>query len=327
MKFRTEINLDKSNKPIEHNTNILTIGSCFAQNIGEYFQRFKFNVMCNPFGVLYNPVSIFNSLKFTLDNRTFTQKDLIEYNGEWHSFYHHSDFSHHDPKICLDKINSGIKATSDFLGNTDVLIITYGTAYVYKHIKQNIIVSNCHKIAAKEFKRYRLSLEETEKTIVETVKLLRLINENVRIIFTVSPVRHWKDGAANNQLSKATLLLAVDKIVKLHNNCEYFPSYEIVMDDLRDYRFYDSDLLHPNKLATDYIWKKFSDSMLSGNCLTLIQEIEKIVKAREHKVRNVKSESHQKFIGKQLQQIKLLSEKHPHLNLSEDEFYFKEQLM
>lgn len=327
MKFRTEINLDKSNNLIEHNANLLTIGSCFAQNIGEYFKRFRFNVMCNPFGVLYNPVSILNSFKLALENKTFVQEDLIENSGEWHSFYHHSDFSHHDPKICLDKINKGLKETSEFLAKADVVIITYGTAYVYKHIKQNIIVSNCHKIPAKEFERYRLSLEETEKAIEETVSLLRSANKNIRIIFTISPVRHWNDGAANNQLSKSTLLLAADNIIKSTENCEYFPSYEIVMDDLRDYRFYDSDLLHPNKLATDYIWEKFSNTMLSENCLTLMKEIEKIVKAREHRVRNVKSKTHQAFIKAQIEKIKILRLKHSHLNLSEDESYFEEELL
>ncbi|VAX28676.1 hypothetical protein MNBD_IGNAVI01-1614 [hydrothermal vent metagenome] len=326
MKFRTEINLGNSQDPIEHNQKILTIGSCFAQNIGEYFERFRFNVMCNPFGVLYNPVSILNSFKFVLDNKTFLQEDLVEHDGEWHSFFHHSDFSHHDPKVCLDKINSGLKTTSDFLAKADVIIITYGTAYVYKHIKRNIIVSNCHKIPSKEFERYRLSLERTEKVIEETVNLLKSANENARIIFTVSPVRHWKDGAANNQLSKSTLLLAVDKTINSNKNCEYFPSYEIVMDDLRDYRFYDSDLLHPNKLATDYIWEKFSASMFSENCLTLMKEIAKIIKAREHRVRNVKSESHQAFLKSQLEKIRTLHLKHPHLNLSEDESYFRKQL-
>ena len=327
MKFRTEINLDKSNHLIEHSEKIITIGSCFAQNIGEYFERFRFDVMCNPFGVLYNPVSILNSFKLVSDNQTFTKEDLIKHNGEWHSFFHHSDFSHHELEVCLDKINSGLKTTSDFLKKADVVIITYGTSYVYRHIEKDIIVSNCHKIPAKEFERFRLSLEETEKVIEETVGLLKSVNKNIRVIFTVSPVRHWKDGAANNQLSKSTLLLAVDKVIKSNSNCEYFPSYEIVMDDLRDYRFYDSDLLHPNKLATDYIWEKFTASMLSENSLSLMKEIEKIVKAREHRVRNVKSETHQAFIKKQLEIIKLLGKKHSHLNLSEDEAYFLKQLV
>ncbi len=326
MKFRTEINLDRSQHPIEHDKKIITIGSCFAQNIGEYFEHFRFNVMCNPFGVLYNPVSILNSFNLALQEKEFLQDDLIESNSEWHSFYHHSDFSHHDPEVCLDKINKGLKATSDFLREADVVIITFGTAYVYRHIKQDIVVSNCHKIPAKEFKHYRLSLNETKKVIDEAISLLKSVNENIKIIFTVSPVRHWKDGAVNNQLSKSTLLLAIDEIVKLNKNCEYFPSYEIVMDDLRDYRFYNSDLLHPNKIATDYIWEKFSSTILSDNCLSIMNEIDKIVKARAHKVRNVKSENHQAFIKANIEKIKTLQRKHPQLNLSDDESYFRKQL-
>ncbi len=327
MKFRTEIIPDKAKHPIDQNENIMTIGSCFAQNIGEYFKNYRFNILCNPFGVLYNPISIFNSLNLALKKKVFYQEDLLEKNGEWHSFYHHSDFSHHDPKICLEKINSGSKATFDFLSKADVAIITYGTAYVYKHIAQGIIVSNCHKIPSKEFEHYRLSLDETKKVIEQTVKLLKSVNENIRIIFTVSPVRHWKDGAVNNQLSKSTLLLAVDEIVKSNKNCEYFPSYEIVMDDLRDYRFYNSDLLHPNTIATDYIWEKFCSTTLSDSCLSIMSEVEKIMKSREHKVRNVNSEKHQAFIKANIEKIKSLQEKHSYLNLSEEKLYFEEQLL
>ena len=327
MKFRTEINLDKSKHPIDHDEKIVTIGSCFAQNIGECFVHFRFNVMCNPFGVLYNPISILNSFNLVLDKKVFTQEDLIKSNSEWHSFYHHSDFSHHDPKVCLDKINNGLKATSEFVREANVIIITYGTAYVYRHIEQNIVVSNCHKIPANEFEHYRLSLDKTKRAIEQTINLLKAANKNIKIIFTVSPVRHWKDGAVNNQLSKSTLLLAADKIVKSNKNCEYFPSYEIVMDDLRDYRFFDSDLLHPNRIATDYIWEKFSSTILSDNCLSTMNEVEKIVKSREHRVRNVKSENHQAFIKANIEKIKMLREKHPHLNLSEDESYFRKQLL
>lgn len=327
MKFRTEINPDKSQHPIDHNESVLTIGSCFAQNIGEYFKNYRFNIMGNPFGVLYNPISIFNSFNLVLEKKVFSQEDLVEHNGEWHSFYHHSDFSHHDPKICLEKINSGIKATTDFINKADVAVITYGTAYVYKHISQDIVVSNCHKIPAKEFGHFRLPLDETKKVIEQTVNLLKSVNENIKIIFTVSPVRHWKDGATNNQLSKSTLLLAVDEIIKSNINCEYFPSYEIVMDDLRDYRFYNSDLLHPNSIAIDYIWGKFCSTMLSDNCLSIMSEIEKIVKSREHKVRNANSKNHQAFIKANIEKIKTLQKKHSHLNLSEDKFYFDEQLL
>lgn len=327
MKFRTEINPDKSLHPIDHNENILTIGSCFAQNIGEYFKNYRFNIMCNPFGVLYNPISIFNSFNLLLEKKVFSQEDLMEHNSEWHSFYHHSNFSHHDPKICLEKINSGIKETFDFLNKADVVIITYGTAYVYKYISQGIVVSNCHKIPAEEFEHYRLSLDETKKVIEQNINLLKSVNNNIRIIFTVSPVRHWKNGAINNQLSKSTILLAVDEIVKSTKNCEYFPSYEIVLDDLRDYRFYNSDLLHPNKIATDYIWGKFSSTMFSDSCLPIMNAVEKIVKSREHKVRNVNSENHQAFIKANIKKIETLQEKQLHINLSEDKLYFEEQLL
>ena len=327
MKFRTEINLDKSLHPIEHDNKILTIGSCFAQNIGEYFEHYRFNAICNPFGVLYNPISILNSFNLALDRKEFKKKDLIESGAEWHSFFHHSDFSHHDPNVCLEMINKGIISTFEFLKSTDVVIITFGTAYVYRHIEKDLIVSNCHKIPSKEFEHYILSLAETKRVVTKTVNLLKSVNSKIKILFTVSPVRHWKDGGSNNQISKSTLLLAVNEFVSSNENCEYFPSYEIVMDDLRDYRFYAEDLLHPNKLATDYIWKKFSKAMLSENCLATMNEVGKIVKSREHKVRNPKANTHQAFVKSNIEMIETLQKKHPHLDLSKDELYFREQLL
>jgi len=326
MKFRTEIEIEKSSNPIEHDNRLITIGSCFAENIAEYFRKYRFNILANPFGVLYNPISIYNSLKLASEKKEFKQSDLIFDQSEWHSFYHHSDFSHHDVNVCLDKINSGIKNTNSFLQQSDVIIITYGTAFVYRHKTKEIIVSNCHKIPSNEFDRFRLTLDQTKEAIKNTIALLKTINNDVTIIFTVSPVRHWKDGAAENQISKSILLLAVNDAVSRENKCEYFPSYEIVMDDLRDYRFYEADLFHPNKLATDYIWDKFSDSILSENCKTIMNEVEKIATGRNHKVRNKFSERHQNFLKAQIDKIKTLEEKYPHLNMIDDENYFTSQL-
>jgi hypothetical protein len=323
MKFRTEIKLEKALYPINHEESILTIGSCFAENIAEYLRYSRFNVISNPFGVLYNPVSIMNSFKILKEGRKFSEFDLVYDQGEWHSFYHHSDFSHHDKNVCLDKINSRIAKASDFLIKADRIIITLGTAYVYNYIKNDIIVSNCHKIAAENFSRYLLSLEAIVDTIESIVNLLKEINPSVRILFTVSPIRHWKDGAVGNQVSKAQLILAVAEIVNRYENCGYFPAYEIMMDDLRDYRFYDSDLLHPNTIATDYIWELFIKFMLSKNCNALISEIEKVVKAAKHRVRNPHSEANKKFALDNLKLIDNLSSSNPHINLETEKKYFQ----
>ncbi|MBU0474811.1 MAG: GSCFA domain-containing protein [Bacteroidetes bacterium] len=327
MNFRTEINLEKSLSTINHFDNILTIGSCFAENIAEYFKANRFNVFGNPFGVLYNPISIFNSLKFAVEKAEFEEKDLVFHQSEWHSFYHHSDFSSDEKNIILKKINDGIIKTNQFLKLTDTLIITFGTSYVYKYLANGIIASNCHKIPQKEFEYFRLTLDETTKTIIDIIEMVEIFNPKIKIIFTVSPVRHWKNGAHNNQLSKANLLLAIDEAIKSKSNCCYFPSYEIVLDDLRDYRFYNSDLVHPNKIATDYIWEKLYNSICSEECLKTISEISKIVAARNHRVRNINSVENQKFLHVMITKIGQLQNKYPYLNLNEDLNYFKSQII
>ena len=326
MKFRTEINPHKSDLQIEHKDSVMTFGSCFAENISEYFQFYRFDIMKNPFGVLYNPISVLNAIKSLEETKVFSETDLVFHQDEWHSFYHHSDFSNHKKEECLNSINETVKTASEFFRKAKVIIITFGTAFVFKHLEREIIVSNCHKIPSNQFERKRLSVDETISNINLIVESISKINSKANIIFTVSPVRHWRDGAVENQLSKATLLLAVNNVVSTNSNCFYFPSYEIVMDDLRDYRYYESDLLHPNKLATDYIWEKFSNTHFSEKCLSAMNEIKVIAEARMHRPRNIVSEAHQKFLKKQLKFIDQLELKYGHLNLDEDKKYFKEQL-
>jgi len=327
MKFRTEIEIDKPLHSIEHSDKVLTVGSCFAENIAEYFNAARFSILGNPFGVLYNPISIYNSLKFAVDEKEFSESDLIKHQSEWHSFYHHSNFSSHDKEVVLNSINASVKSTNSFLKSADIIILTFGTSYIYKHIRKGIVVSNCHKIPQKEFSHIRLTSSETIDTIKKTLNLIRNINPKVKFILTVSPVRHWKDGAINNQLSKSNLLLAINEIINSESNSLYFPSYEIVMDDLRDYRFYNSDLIHPNKMATDYIWGKFTTSFCSDKCLQIMNEVSKIVIARNHKVRNIYSDEHQKFVTSMINRIEELQKKYIHLMLNDDLDYFKSQLI
>ncbi len=326
MKFRTEITPKSPDFIIEHSNSIVTFGSCFAENISEYFRYYKFNTLENPFGVLYNPVSIKNALLLLAEKKVFLPDDLIYHQDEYHSFYHHSDFSHHDSTVCLESINSGLENTSSFMRKGDTIIITFGTAYIYKHIDKGIVVSNCHKIPAKDFERRRLSLPEIKKEIETIIELTNRLSPNGKIIFTVSPVRHWKDGAIENQLSKASLLLAISEIIKENANCHYFPSYEIMMDDLRDYRFYNDDLLHPNKIAVDYIWEKFSSSCFSQECLDLLPRIEKIVRAKEHRIRNPHSEQNIKFVKATLRKIEELTKEYPYINWSEEKDYFSNMI-
>jgi hypothetical protein len=326
MKLRTEINLERSKLQIEHNDSIITFGSCFAENISEYFEFYRFNVMKNPFGVLYNPVSILNAIRSLREEKRFTESDLIFHQDEFHSFYHHSDFSSDDKATCLDKINKRIIEAAQFIKQAKIIIITFGTAFVFEHLEKKIIVSNCHKISASQFRRFKLSIGETEKNIESILEIISQLNPEAQIIFTISPVRHWRDGAVENQVSKSTLILAVNKMISRNKCCYYFPSYEIIMDDLRDYRYYGSDLLHPNKLATDYIWDKFVQTYLTEKCLAACSEIKSIAEARQHRPRNIESVGHQKFVKKQLKFIDQLELKYGHLNLEDDKKYFREQI-
>lgn len=327
MKFRTEVEPAEPSFQIEHKNRIFTAGSCFAENIAEYFRFYRFALLSNPFGVLYNPVSILNSVKIVKSKKRFLLDDLVFHQSEYHSFYHHSDFSNHNREECLRKINSGIDETYSYLNETDVIIISYGTSFVYKHKERGIIVSNNHKISANEFQKFRLSVEEIIENVNETINLLKEFNPDLKIVFTVSPVRHWRDGAVENQLSKSSLLLAMEQIAGQNTDIYYFPSYEILMDDLRDYRFYAEDLVHPNKQAVEYIWEKFKNIFFDDENSGLMNEIGKIARARSHRVRNAQSGEHHNFIKIILSKIDNLEEKYPHLNLSDDRKYFEKQIL
>ncbi len=318
MKFRTEIKPERSALSINPDSRIVTLGSCFADNIAEKLIEHKFNIMQNPFGVIYNPVSIENSIKLTFDNRKFSGNDLIFSNGEYHSFFHHSSFSSDNKDEILNKINSGISRTRDFILNADIAIITFGTVWVYRYNATNRIVSNCHKLPASEFTREKLSLDDTVKSIARSIKYLRMLNPHIQVVLTVSPVRHWKDGAVENGRSKATLILSVEKILQECADVFYFPSYEILLDDLRDYRFYDEDLVHPNMVAVNYIWEKFSDTFFSEDTKIELQEIYKVVVASKHRIRNRNSEETRNFIDKTLKRIEELELKYSHVDFTSE---------
>lgn len=326
MKFRTEIQIENPPNIIEHHNSIVTIGSCFAENITEYLSRFRFRILNSPFGLLYNPVSIFNSLSLIQLEKEFKKDDLIRNDDLWHSWYHHSSFSHPNVDQCLLVINEQLKKARTFFSDCNFLIITYGTAYVFEYIESGIIVSNCHKIPSNQFRRYRMSVQDIEDNISKTIKLAKILNPSIKIIFSVSPIRHLKDGMANNQLSKSSLLLALHSTIRQSDSCFYFPAYEIMIDDLRDYRFYESNLTHPNRIAIEYIWNKFSDTWLSKDCKLTTTEIDRINQARLHKPFFPGSIKEQVFIQNQLKIIDELEKKYPYIDFSEDVDHFKASL-
>ncbi|MDR0232837.1 MAG: GSCFA domain-containing protein [Dysgonamonadaceae bacterium] len=305
MIFTTEIQIPSFDFKISHQDKIMMMGSCFAENIAEKMQSAGFRAYTNPFGILYNPASISKNIQTIFRSKKYAVSDLFEHQGLYHSFDHHGKFSSSSAENVVDRINKEIKEAKDYLQDASVLIITFGTAFTYflkSHIPKilnvpNIlgIVSNCHKLPEKTFNRRRLNINEIVEDWKSLINQLKQYNPELKLIFTVSPIRHWKDGAHENQLSKSTLLLAIDELIKQYAHCYYFPSYEIMMDELRDYRFYADDMLHPSDLAVEYIWEKFSHAFFEKKTVVLLNEWMKIRQALEHKPFNPDSEQYKSF--------------------------------
>ncbi|MFW5820905.1 MAG: GSCFA domain-containing protein [Bacteroidota bacterium] len=318
MKFRTEINIEPSHFQISYKDPIALIGSCFTKNIGKRLQEILFISDINPFGVVYNPLSVKRSLELLMSEKKYSEGELEYYNGKYFSWEHHSDFSGSKPELTLKKINEKIKTSSSFLKTAKYLFISMGTAWVYRLKTTRQVVCNCHKLPAANFHRELLSIEEITEEYEKLIKDLRKYNPEIRIIFTLSPVRHWKDGAHANQISKSVLNIALDNTInKYEDICGYFPSYEILLDDLRDYRFYEEDLLHPNQQAIDYIWEKFSDSYFSKETKAYISKIEKLVRAASHKFFDPGSKASGEFRQKQTQKLEQMKKELPFLDWNE----------
>ncbi|MEL7122136.1 MAG: GSCFA domain-containing protein [Bacteroidota bacterium] len=324
--FRTELMVDKFPFSIDHHQKILCVGSCFAEHMAKKLIDLKFQVILNPFGILYNPVSILRMFEQLLDEKIYQESDLFQHNELWHSFDHHSMFSKKLPENSLKLINDEADKSRNLLKEAKLIIITLGTGYVFEHIQSNQIVANCHKVPNHSFNRYLLSQEIIYNTLNKTSELILNHNQEAKIIFTVSPIRHIRDGLVDNQVSKASLLLSVNQLTKQYEQVYYFPAYEIMMDDLRDYRFYMEDMIHPTHQAINYIWEKFKRSLLSTSALALAQVISKITKASLHRSFHPQSESHQKFIQMQLLNIQKLEQEHPFLDFFLEKSIFNSQI-
>jgi len=277
-------------------------------------ERYLFPVCINPFGVTYNPLSVKKGLEALVNREAYSEKDLDQYNDLWFSFDHYTGFSSPVREKALKGINGSFLEAKEFMHRARYLVITWGTAWIYRYKPTGEIVCNCHKIPASRFIRSRLT---TEQILQEYRLILPLIfehNPDLKIILTVSPVRHWKDGAHGNQLSKSILLLAIDELVSLFpEELYYFPSYEIVMDELRDYRFYERDMLHTNALATRYIWEKFIDVMLSGESRKIIQDLEPLLNLIEHRPLKTEGEAFRKMIINRDRKLREMKERYPFL--------------
>lgn len=301
MKFRTEISLTPLAEGLDHSAKIFALGSCFAENISERLRRAKFLVTTNPFGVLFNPLSIANAIERLNNARAFAVCDIREGREAFFSFDAHSSLNGKTQTEAFGNLNKAVAQGSKALAESDWVILTFGTAWVYEN--NGRVVANCHKQPAAQFQRRRLSVAE----IVEQYeKLFEGVLCDKRVILTVSPVRHIGDGLQENSVSKAILRLAVEELVAKYENAHYFPSYEILMDDLRDYRYYADDLAHPSKVAIDYVWERFCEAMLSPKAQELLPKIAQIVAAAEHRPFNPDSEEYKIFCRKMIAKAELL---------------------
>jgi len=325
-KFRTQLSSIAYPFQIAHQQTILCIGSCFAKNMGRHLSNYKFDSSLNPFGILYNPVSISEGINLLLDKEPFLPEDLFEYQGLWHSFYHHGQFSGPDKSAVLDHINVQLKIARTFLQKTDRLILTLGTAAAFQYKKTEKIIANCHKLPGNQFNKKLLSVAGCVLALSQTLKQLQALRPDLEVVLSVSPIRHLRDGLIENQRSKATLLLAAAELEKTFPFVHYFPAYEIMMDDLRDYRFYESDYAHPSVEAIDYIWNYFQDAFFAGDTKAILEEVGKVLQAARHRPFHVASKAHQAFLRKQLGLIEELEEQYRFLDFEAERSGFLEQI-
>ena len=311
MIFSLKVPISKTNTTINYESNLLLLGSCFAENIGSKFSYFKFNVSVNPFGIIFNTISLEKLIHRVVQKDFYTEKDIFFHNDLWHCYEVHSELSHSDKEVFLITLNTLIEVTHEQITKLSHCIITLGTSWGYRNIASGEIVANCHKVPQKEFIKELLTSQENEKSLKNTMTLIHSVNPTCNFIFTISPVRHIKDGFFENNVSKGNLISALYASIIHHPSSLYFPSYEIVMDELRDYRFYNADMLHPNQLAVDYIWERFSETYFESATLSIMKEVELIQKGLTHRPFNPNTESHQKFVTQLQLKIESLKVKCP----------------
>jgi hypothetical protein len=323
MNFRTEVKVDVSLRKISYSTPVMFIGSCFADEMAGKLEAGLMPVMCNPSGVVYNPYSVAGTLRNIISEKTFTPDDLWFHNNRWLSFSHYTDFSGEDRERVLEGLNSSAMSARSFLQNARFLFVTFGTARIFRRTDTGEVVSNCHKIPAIFFYRELLTSDAIVAEWSQLLDELKSFNPDLSVVFTVSPVRHWKDGAHGNQISKAVLLLAIEKLREHHVRPGYFPSYEIVIDDLRDYRFYKTDMLHPSNDAVEYIWEKFCNAWVDTAATDLWREVSAVKQASEHRFMNSSQKEMDDFAAGMIKRIRSLQSRNSDIDFSTLLDYFE----
>lgn len=321
MELRTRIKIERSKSGITYSDPVFLIGSCFAAEIGSRLVEGKMPVMINPAGTVYNPVSVINTLDTIVSGKKISCDDLFCHEGSWLSFSHCTDFSSDDPDIVIDRINHSSALSLEFLERARYLFITFGTARVFRLRDTGAIVSNCHKLPSSFFDRELLRTDEIISLWNDGLTRISEHFPGLKVIFTISPVRHWKDGAHGNQVSKSVLFLAVEELLSHPSQPEYFPAYEILMDELRDYRFYSDDMLHPSATAVEYIWEAFSGSYIDNQTMSVWKEVAGISRAMKHRVTSSDQKKIGEFAKNMVARIDTIKVNHG-IDLGEERMYF-----
>jgi hypothetical protein len=328
MKFKLTLDAKPSNHTIAYGDKLMLIGSCFTENIGAKFKTHLFELSENSYGILFNPVSVINTLTEIMDRRVYEANDLFQHNELWHSWNHHSRFSAIEQKDALENINSSIVAAHDFLKSTNRLIITLGSAWLYHltneaPLGQGQVVANNHKGPSNWFYKSLMQPNTLLESLQNLVARLHAFNPNLHTTFTISPVRHLREGLIENNRSKAVLIQAVHELVNSSKQVDYFPSYEYVIDDLRDYRFYAEDLVHPNFAASGYVWDKLVETYMDHKTQAIMKQVAELQLAMSHKPFFTGSAEHQKFLQSCIQKTEALLDKYPALSLQDHLAFFK----
>lgn len=318
IKFRTELPAFSFPHKIEHGERIMLVGSCFTEHMGNYLADGGFEILQNPHGILFNPVSVEKAIDDYLQNTIYTEADLTPHAGLYHSWHHHSRFSFPKADESVSEINNTIGQASSFLGTSQWLMLTFGSAFVYHLVENDLAVANCHKFDAKIFKKKLLSPSQCEEVIGRIITKVQARFPSIKIVLTVSPVRHAREGLVENNRSKAALIHGVHSNADKFENVFYFPSYELVIDDLRDYRFFMEDLIHPNRQATEYVWGRFKESLFSTDTEKLVNKINKLKISARHKSFNPNTPEHQAFLKKLSDEIKLVQKQYPKVYLDRE---------
>lgn len=322
MQLTLTLDIPPLQRPITYTDNILLIGSCFTEHITDRLLHHKFRVLQNPHGILFNPLSVAQSINGYIDGKQYTDSELFQLNELWNSWDHHTRFSHTSKQAALDGINFSQNEADAFIKKADWVIITLGSAFQYYLTENGKHVANNHRAPAQWFEKRLLPIDEIVEALDATLQKLQTANPYANVLFTISPVRHIRDGVVDNNRSKARLIEAVHTLCSKHAHTHYFPAYELVIDILRDYRYYDIDFVHPNYMATTYVWEHFMKACISPDVHEVMKQVAEIMTARNHRTRFPDTNAHKKFMESYAAKCKALMEKYPTLDMNAEIKYF-----